>query len=333
MLDDRLERAFELTQERRYDEAVILLQTVLEADPSNSAALTQLAFCQLRRRQPLLALTELDRAEALHGATARTARMRGDALNSLHRYRQARDAYREADALGDRTSWNLVQMARCCLRLKDLEGARGAGTRAVEREPADAAAWAVLGDIAARAGRHGDAESAYERAHVLKPGDGYIYAQLIGCRLMQLEPGERRREVELLLKSGGGDSPHLLELLARIQSELGDAAAAAASWRKSRSSRGGKGGSAYALRMEGFALKKAGNLPEAASMLRESLMLEPENVIAFQGYVRLQRERGAVGELREALQELLPIAGSRRGAVHGELRKLPSQDPTVEPDS
>lgn len=334
MQDDRLERAFGLTQERRYDEAVILLETVLEVEPANSAALTQLAFCQLRRRQPQLALTELDKAEALHGATARTARMRGDALNSLHRYRQARDAYREADALGDRTSWNLVQLARCCLRLKDLEGARGAATRAVEREPADAAAWAVLGDIAARAGRHADAESAYERAHALKPRDGYIYAQLIGCRLMQLEPEERRREVELLIKSGGGDSPHLLELLARIQSELGDAAAAAASWRKSRSRRAGKGGgSAYALRMEGFALKKAGNLPEAASMLRESLMLEPENVIAFQGYVRLQHERGAVGELREALQELLPIAGSRRGAVHGELRKLPSQDPTVEPDS
>jgi tetratricopeptide (TPR) repeat protein len=321
---DRLERAFSLAQERRYDEAVILLESVLQAEPVNSAALTQLAFCQLRRRQPRLALLELDKAESVDGVTARTARMRADALSSLRRYREARAAYREADALGDRTSWNLVQLARCCLRLNDLEGARGAAARAVERGPEDAAAWVVLGDVAARADDAAQAESAYLRATELKPGDGYAYARLIECRLLQLEPLDRKREVELLLKSTGGDNPHLLQLLARLQSELGDAAAAAAAWRKSRR-RVGRSGSAYALRMEGFALKRAGSLPEAAAVLRESLMMEPENVIAFQGYVRLQQERGAFGELRETLQELLPIAGTRRGAIHGELRKLPSE--------
>jgi len=320
---DRLARAFSLTQERRYDEAVILLESVLEAEPASSAALTQLAFCQLRRRQPQLALLELDKAESVDGVTARTARMRGDALTSLRRYREARTAYREADALGDRTSWNLVQLARCCLRLNDLEDARAVAVRAVERGPDDHAAWVVLGDVAVRAGDVAEAETAYKRATELKPGDGYAYARMIECRLLQFEPEDRKREVELLLKSTGGDNPHLLQLLARLQGELGDPAAAAAAWRKSRR-RAGRAGHAYALRMEGFALKKAGSLPEAAAVLRESLLMEPENVIAFQGYVRLQQERGAIGELRETLQELLPIAGSRRGAVHGELRKLPS---------
>jgi len=320
---DRLARAFSLSQERRYDEAVILLESVLEAEPANSAALTQLAFCQLRRRQPQLALLELDKAESVDGVTARTARMRGDALTSLRHYREARTAYREADALGDRTSWNLVQLARCCLRLNDLEDARAVAVRAVERGPDDHAAWVVLGDVAVRAGDVAEAETAYKRATELKPGDGYAYARMIECRLLQFEPEDRKREVELLLKSTGGDNPHLLQLLARLQGELGDPAAAAAAWRKSRR-RAGRAGNAFALRMEGFALKKAGSLPEAAAVLRESLLMEPENVIAFQGYVRLQQERGAIGELRETLQELLPIAGSRRGAVHGELRKLPS---------
>lgn len=324
MQKDRLARAFSLTQERRYDEAVILLEAVLETEPANSAALTQLAFCQLRRRQPQLALLELDKAESVDGVTARTARMRGDALTSLRRYREARTAYREADALGDRTSWNLVQLARCCLRLNDLDDASAAAARAVERGPDDHAAWVVMGDVAARAGDVAEAEAAYKRATELKPGDGYPYARMIECRLLQLESQDRKREVELLLKSTGGDNPHLLQLLARLQGELGDAAAAAAAWRKSRR-RAGRTGNAYALRMEGFALKKAGSLPEAAAVLRESLLMEPENVIAFQGYVRLQQERGAIGELRETLQELLPIAGSRRGAVRGELRKLPSE--------
>ncbi len=40
--------------------------------------------------------------------------------------------------------------------------------------------------------------------------------------------------------------------------------------------------------------------------------------------VHLQRERG---ELRATPEELLPRAGGRRGAVYGELPKLPAPDP------
>jgi hypothetical protein len=36
----------------------------------------------------------------------------------------------------------------------------------------------------------------------------------------------------------------------------------------------------------------------------------------------MQHERGATEELRQALQSLLPVAAGRRGAVHGELRRL-----------
>jgi hypothetical protein len=46
-------------------------------------------------------------------------------------------------------------------------------------------------------------------------------------------------------------------------------------------------------------------------------------VILFRTYVSLQRQRGELDELRQTLQELLPIAGARKGAVYGELRKLP----------
>jgi hypothetical protein len=42
----------------------------------------------------------------------------------------------------------------------------------------------------------------------------------------------------------------------------------------------------------------------------------------FQNFVRLQRKRGELDELRATLEELVPLAGGRRGAVYGELRKL-----------
>ena len=73
---------------------------------------------------------------------------------------------------------------------------------------------------------------------------------------------------------------------------------------------------------EGYALKRAGKLQEAAVVLRDVLLEDPSDVILFKTYVSLQRERGALDELQQTLQALLPIAGVRRGAVHNELRKL-----------
>ena len=58
-------------------------------------------------------------------------------------------------------------------------------------------------------------------------------------------------------------------------------------------------------------------------LLRDVLLEDPADVILFRTYVSLQRQRGELGELRQTLQEMLPIAGPRKGAVYGELRKLP----------
>ena len=44
----------------------------------------------------------------------------------------------------------------------------------------------------------------------------------------------------------------------------------------------------------------------------------------FRTYVGMQRRREALDELRQTLQDLLPVAGRRRGPVYGELRKLES---------
>ena len=84
-----LERALELKRSGRLDQAVIALEALLASEPQNAFALAHLAHCQLRRRRPADALAELDKAEAAGGATAFTARVRGDALYRLGRHRDA----------------------------------------------------------------------------------------------------------------------------------------------------------------------------------------------------------------------------------------------------
>jgi tetratricopeptide (TPR) repeat protein len=315
-----LERALELKRSGRLDEAVIALEALLADEPRNAFALAHLAHCQLRRHRPVEALAELEKADSAGGVTAFTARLRGDALYRLGRHREAGRAYEEADALGDRSPWTLAQLARCRLRQNDVDGARDAAARAVEREPEAAPGWVVLGEVAARAGDAAAAEGNFARAHELAPADQYAYARLVEARLLQLSPEECGRELDVLLRSSGRGNRHLGAVLARLRSQLGDDAGAAAAWRSSRSS----GADLFARAQEGYALRRAGRLAEAAVLLRDVLLQDPGDVILFKTYVSLQRQLGALDELQQTLQELLPIAGRRRGAVYGELRKLGS---------
>ncbi|TMC10926.1 MAG: tetratricopeptide repeat protein [Chloroflexi bacterium] len=314
----QLERALELKRSGRLDEAVIVLEALLADDPRNSVALAHLAQVQLRRRRPADALAELEKAEAAGGATAFTARVRGDALYRLNRHRQAARAYEEADALGDGDAWTMAQLARCRLRDDDLDGARDAAARAVERDPESAVGWVVQGDVALRAGDQALAEDQFARAHELAPDDQYAYARLIEARLLQLEPEQRGRELEVLLRSSGRENRFLGAALARLRREVGDDAGAAAAWRRTRPA----GDDHFARAQEGYALRRAGKLDEAAVLLRDVLLEDPADVILFRTYVSLQRQRGELDALRQTLQELLPIAGARKGAVYGELRKL-----------
>jgi tetratricopeptide (TPR) repeat protein len=313
-----LDGALELKRSGDLEGAVIALEAVLGERPSDPIALAHLADAQIRRGRLEEAGAALDRAEAQAGATVFTSRLRGDVHYKGGRWAEAAGGYQDAVALGDRDIWSLVQLARCRLRLGDLDGAQGAASQAVERDPESSSAWVALGDVALRANRLDEAETRYQRAHELVPADQWAYAKLVEARMMKLAPEKRDREIEVILKTTGRDNKHLVGVLARLRSQQGDQDAAAQAW-----GRQAQAGDLYARKQQGFALRKAGRLDQAADVLAPCLLAEPEDRYVFSSYVSLQTERGAFEELRATLQEALPRAGSRRGAYYGALRKLP----------
>ncbi|MGH9105423.1 MAG: tetratricopeptide repeat protein [Acidimicrobiales bacterium] len=319
---DQLDEALALKRAGELDQAVIALEGLLARRPSHALALAHLADIQLRRGRRTEAAQSLDRAEAAAGTTARTARVRGDLYYKQQRYAEAAHCYQDAEALGDKGTWSLVQLARCRLRLRDVEGARGAASKAVERQPKDSGGWLVLGDIAGREGRAKDAEGMYARAHEAAPHDNFAYARLIEARVMALPPEARDREVEVLLKTTARGNAQLQGLLAKLHAGQGKLDQAAEVWAKTLAAKG----DAYSRRMYAFSLQKAGRTDEAVSVFAQCLADDPANLLVFRNYVNLQRKREAWGELRRTLEELLPRAGARAGAFHGELRKLPVGD-------
>lgn len=313
-LDDalRLKRAGDL------DAAVIALEGVLGRAPRDPVVLAHLAEVQLKRGRLEEAAGALERAEAVAGTTRFTAKVRGDLGYRAGRWKDAARSYQDAAALGDESSWLLVQLARCRLRSGDLDGARGTAAQAAERDAGSAAPWVVLGDIALREQRLDDAETMYARAHERAPDDHWAYSKLVEARLLRLPPERREREIQVLLRTTGRDNKHLVGVLAKLRGEQGDQEEAARTWgQRART------GDLYARKQEGFALRKAGKLDEAAAVLSTCLAADPEDRYVFSSYVSLQRQREAWEELRVTLEEALPRAGSRRGAFYGALRKLP----------
>lgn len=304
------------------DAAVIAAEDLLAAHPHHPLALAHLGDIQLRRGRFDEAAAALAAAEIAGGATAFTSRLRGELAYRSERWAEAARAYQEADALGDRGTWTLVQLGRARMRLGDLDGARGAAARAVERDEGASAAWVLLGDIARRRDDLEEAEAMYAKAHQRAPGDQWAHARLIEVRLMRMPPEQRAREITVLRKSGGDDNPHLTALLARLRSQQGDEGAAAEAWRE----RVDRQGDFYARKMQGFSLRRAGRLEEAAAVLGACVQERPHDLVLFRTYVHLQHQRGALEELRRTLEAALPRAGSRRGAIFGELRKLPQPE-------
>lgn len=321
-----LDEALRLKRAGDLDGALIALEGVLSRSPSHPLALTSLAEVQLKRGRPDEAGLALDRAEAVAGTTSATARLRGDLRYQAGRWAEAARSYADAHALGGGGTWSLVQLARCRHRLGDVDGARGAAVKAAEADPESPSPWVVLGDIALRREEMDDAEAMYGRAHERAPSDQWAYAKLMEVRLLKMPPERRDSEIRVLLKTTGRDNRHLLGVLARLRSRDGDDAAAADTWEE----RARGTGDVYARKMQGFALRRAGKLDEAATVLGRCLAERPDDLILFRTYVSLQRKRGAIDELRATLEEALPRAGSRRGAFHGELRKLPAPE-VVEP--
>lgn len=136
-----LAEALELKRAGRLDEAVIALEAVL-ARPAGgggaeAVALVHLAEVQFRRRRLPEAAEALERAEAMAGVSAWSARVRGDLRYREKRFSEAAGAYREACALGERgpgpsSSW---VGAACAPATWTAPGARRAERWSATRAP------------------------------------------------------------------------------------------------------------------------------------------------------------------------------------------------------
>ncbi|MBD3336387.1 MAG: tetratricopeptide repeat protein, partial [Candidatus Eisenbacteria bacterium] len=200
---DAFTRAFQLELSERYSEAVAAYQEALEEDPASSYLATRRAFCLLRAGRTTEAAEAAQRVTAVDSTAAEAHWIAGMSLArdgelqaALPRLRAAArlepdtEAYpsgliRVLGALGrsdeapqeleavlggeaESARW-LHRLGLLLLRQNQPRAALRMFRQVVERDPQDARAWLVIGDLQAEAGRVDEALSAYRQVLEIQP--------------------------------------------------------------------------------------------------------------------------------------------------------------------
>lgn len=116
--------------------------------------------------QPLLDEISADAAKASPQLLAR----RGDALLSLRKPDEARQAYEAALALNPNLGDALSGLARHAALSGDIAGAERLAADAVSRDPKNAESWMLQGSLLRSQGKSKEALDAYDKALAIEPG-------------------------------------------------------------------------------------------------------------------------------------------------------------------
>lgn len=219
----------QLTRQGRLEDAALLYQSLLKADPKNPDCLRELGVIRLRQGRLEDAAAALRRARERAPASAAVLSALGAALSGLGRYREAVARLEQATSIDPSNADAWIRLGQARLAVQDGPGAVAATERAVAARPEYTPARLALGEALEALGRLEAAGSAYEAALDLAPRDGLLHRRLAECR--KSAPDDPHvATMEALISRPAGltplDQAHLHAALAKAYEDQGDPARA-----------------------------------------------------------------------------------------------------------
>ena len=164
-----LEQGMALHRQYRLDEAGVLYEQVLQADPENFRAVYLLGITALQKSDPGRAAALLARAAAIDPQSASAHNDHGRAQMLLGRMDEALAAFDRAIAIKPDHSSAHINRGDVLSDLRRYEAAVASYDRALELKPDSAVAHNSRGNALFALERHEAAAAAYERAIALRP--------------------------------------------------------------------------------------------------------------------------------------------------------------------
>ncbi len=230
-------------------EAITALQRAVSCDPRYADAYFRLGIALEKQGDMRGAVLAYDRATQLRPALTE-AWFRAGALVYLMGHRnEAIGCFRRAAATGPNTSFGRLGKARALLTEDRNPEAEQVLRSTLARDPGNAMAYDLLGNLLTEYGRFEEARSCFVRAIELAPMLAGCYYELVRCRPVTAADADLVQQMEAALDTPGLEAAQLLRVhlaLGKAADDLGD----------------------YALAMQ--------HLDAADALRRKTLKLDPE---------------------------------------------------------
>ena len=307
--DQRLSR---LVEEKKYEEARVLCDEMLQKRPGFADCHLQMSKVALAKGDPKAAFVAAERAVKLEPANepaqlhlAGLLRARGDTQGAIRHYRQALEAH--PDSLEARSL-----LGRALTETGRFDEAVSTLGPALEAWPDSAEATVQMGFALARQGRLEEAIERYRRALAVDPASAEAHAYLGSALASQGKLDEAIVHFEQALRTRPNHA-ELHDWLGAALREKGRIEEALGHFRE-------------AVRLQpslavahlnlGRALKQQGKTDEAVSELRRALAIDPSLVAAHNSLGSLLGAQGRAGEAVGHFREALRLAPADAEAHH-----------------
>jgi protein O-GlcNAc transferase len=176
---------------KKYLEARLLCERLLELNPADETALLNLGNCRLKQGLPAEALARYDHALRIKPGYEEALNGRGNALLELNRPGEALASYERALAIRPDYAEALYNLGSALLELARPEQALTSLDRALTLKPDHAEAHNNRGNALLQLGRAEEALASYDRALVIQPD----YAEVLNNRGDALQALGQREEL------------------------------------------------------------------------------------------------------------------------------------------
>jgi tetratricopeptide (TPR) repeat protein len=214
-----------LTKLRRFDEAELAFREVLQGEPTDLEALTNLGSVARNRGDRIEALTRFRRAVEAHPHAVEAQAEVAVELSIVGRLREAADAYRTVLKMSPQHPWAWLGLGHVLRRLGDRGQAKIAFSQAAATDPNNIAARL---ECATEARDTGELDEAVSTIHGILKDSPLCAAAHLSLAQTLLRKGDRKAGL-LALQAASGLAPDDTQILVELSDchrQLGDHAAA-----------------------------------------------------------------------------------------------------------
>jgi tetratricopeptide (TPR) repeat protein len=299
------ERALQHKQEGRYGDAISDLENVLESNPDDTFALSQLAHIYLLQNNLEESNRLADMALKLDPSNVFANRIKGDILFMEGYFEESALIFEGIINLKPDDAYTYSKLGTIYRKQNRINDALSAIKRGLEIDPENPALHKALGDVYSQSGNDEIAISEYQKAIDIDPEDEYALKGIVLSKSKGKDINTAISQLQKVLKiPSHSQNPHLHALLGSYFKQNEQYESAISELRESLKL---EPDSIYFQTQLAFCYSKSGQYQRVVELLEPINRMKPKDQLITQALAKAYTNLGRIEDARKLLIDILYI--------------------------